>query len=66
MGFSFCIIIGGTSQFDCGNGVLIDLNMLCNGVDDCASGARPGDDETAVICDSKLMVDAHARLHMHN
>lgn len=38
------------SRFNCGNNLLIELDLLCDGRDDCAGG----DDETAVICDSKL------------
>lgn len=36
-------------MFDCGNGVLIPLDALCDGHDNCTSGS----DENAVICDSK-------------
>lgn len=42
-----------TSVFDCGNGILISLTQLCDGFDNCIGSARPGDDETAVLCDSK-------------
>lgn len=40
--------------FDCGLQVEIPISGLCNGTDDCEGGARAGDDETAVFCDSKL------------
>lgn len=46
-------IVGSTSQFDCGNGVWISINKLCDGIDNCVNGSRSGSDETLLICDSK-------------
>lgn len=40
-------------MFDCGQTFLIPREALCNGTDECAGSTRAGDDETAVICDSK-------------
>lgn len=37
-------------MFDCGDGELIPLDELCDGVDNCNSSSS---DETSVICDSK-------------
>lgn len=45
-------IIGENNTFECGSGVLVGLDQLCNGFDDCGAGPSGGD-ETAVICDSK-------------
>ena len=43
-------------MFSCGPGLNLPLTSLCDGVADCGliGGSRPADDETAVICDSKL------------
>ena len=40
-------------MFDCGNSTFIPISQLCDGSDDCQNGGRVGEDETAVICDSK-------------
>lgn len=48
------------SRFDCGNGLLIPIDQLCDGIDNCIGGARPGDDETSVLCDSKF--ELHVQL----
>ena len=43
-------------MFDCGNGLLIPISQMCDGNDNCEiGGARAGDDETAVLCDSKSL-----------
>ena len=44
------LTITGTN-FRCGNGQIISLDLICNGDDDCESG----EDETNSICDSKLV-----------
>ena len=51
----FPSILGDASPpvFSCGSGSTVDVTQLCDGVADCG-GLLPADDETAVICDSKL------------
>ena len=37
-----------------GSGVSVPLSALCDGVDDCGPAGGPeGEDEKAIICDSK-------------
>ena len=48
-----------TSAFDCGASFEIDLELMCDGIDDCVTGVtgagtvRSGSDEISGICDSK-------------
>lgn len=43
--------------FLCGNGATVELDVLCDGVDDCGTaGGIPGTDETLVLCDSEFTV----------
>lgn len=46
------------SAFDCGQSVEIPLDQLCDGLDHCGliNSVRAGDDETAVLCDSKQTI----------
>ena len=40
--------------FVCSPGVFVDLNQLCDGVNDCGNG----DDETSSLCESKLITSS--------
>ena len=45
-----------TSVFDCGANFEINIELMCNGVDNCLGGGgftRSGSDELSGICDSK-------------
>jgi hypothetical protein len=39
--------------YSCGNTITISLSLICDGNNDCISGAMSGNDEVNVLCDSK-------------
>ncbi len=39
------------ASFVCGAGVVVELDQLCDGVDNCQGG---GDDETTALCESEF------------
>ncbi len=48
---SFTGRVNGTiPAFVCGAGVVVELDQLCDGVDDCGGG----DDETTALCESEF------------
>lgn len=49
-------------MFNCGFGILIGLDALCNGVVDCLGAPIEVADETAVICDSKCFFYIYNKL----
>ncbi len=49
---SFTGRVNGTiPAFVCGAGVVVELDQLCDGVDDCGGG---GDDEETALCESEF------------
>ena len=49
-------VFGNPREFRCTGGEIIQLNLLCDGVNQCTSG----EDEKALICESKF--NAHAQI----